>query len=110
MDLEISLVKTYDNSINVTDICDNILGVKTVNILWTDCEKKQFVCVYRGRILIVDNGRVYETKLPNDMEGYHIDKLIFASNHIYLLCLKYESGQYYKKALRISDDVMTDKT
>ena len=110
MDLEISLVKTYDNSINVTDICENLLGVKTVNILWTDCEKKQFVCAYRGRILIVDNGRVYETKLPNDMEGYHIDKLIFASSHIYLLCLKYESGQYYKKAVRISDDVMKDKT
>lgn len=110
MDLEISLVKTYDNNVGITDICEDILGVKTVNILWTDYEKKQFVCAYRGRILIVSNGVVYETKLPNDMEGYHVDKLIFTSGRIYLLCLKYESGQYYKKAVKISDDVMKDKT
>lgn len=110
MDLEISLVKTYDNTKNVIDICEDYLGVKSVNILWTDSEKKQFVCAYRGRILVCDKGKVYETYLPNDMNGYHVDKLVFISGRINLLCLKYESGQYYKKAVRISDDVMKDKT
>lgn len=110
MDLEISLVKTYDKSVDVVSICEDLLGVKTVNILWTDYEKKQFICAYRGRILIIDNGKVYETKLPADMEGYHVDKMVFTAYRVYLLCLKYESGQYYKKAVRISDKVMKDKT
>ena len=113
MDLKIKVINriigngTLDFS-DIIDISEDIPTTVKLNVIWKNSSDRQAVVALREQIWIVDKNAssIYKMEpLPEDMEGYFVDKLVPMSDGCHLICLKYDGGEYYKKAVKLDPKI-----
>lgn len=113
MDLKIKVINriigngTLDFS-DIIDISEDIPTTVKLNVIWKNSSDRQAVVALREQIWIVDKitSSIYKMEpLPEDMEGYFVDKLVPMGDGCHLICLKYDGGEYYKKAVKLDTKI-----
>ena len=93
---------------DIIGISENIPTTVKLNVVWKNSSDRQAVVALREQIWVVDKitGSIYKMDpLPEDMEGYFIDKLVPMGDGCHLICLKYDGGEYYKKAVKLDSKI-----